>query len=89
MNRKQQKKIKPSVSFSLFLDAFSRSVLTDDKKTMPTYDPDDAVRAGGVIKRHHFQDAAVNFSILSADTSSARSFQILQKYTNTVQKQSF
>ncbi len=46
-------------------------MLTDDKKTMPTYDPDDAVRAGGVMKRHHFQDAVVNFSILSADTSSA------------------
>ncbi len=38
---------------------------------MPTYDPDDAVRAGGVMKHHHFQDAAVNFYILSADTSSA------------------
>ncbi len=46
-------------------------MLTDDKKTMPTYDPDDAVRVGGVMKRHHFQDAAVNFSILTADTSSA------------------
>ncbi len=71
MNRKQQKKIKPSVSFSLFLDVFSSSVLTDDKETMPTYDPDDAVRAGGVMKRHHFQEAVVNFSIFTADTSSA------------------
>ncbi len=52
MNRKQQKKIKPSVSFSHFLDVFSSSVLTDDKETIPTYDPDDAVRAGGVMKRH-------------------------------------
>ncbi len=67
MNRKQQKKIKQC----LFLDVFSSSVLTDDKETMPTYDPDDAVRAGGVMKRHHFQDAAVNFYILTADTISA------------------
>ncbi len=44
-------------------------MLTDDKETMPTYDPDDAVRAGGVMKRHHFQDAAVDFSIFTADTS--------------------
>ncbi len=46
----------------------SSSVLTDDKETIPTYD---AVRAGGVMERHHFQDAAVDFSILTADTSPA------------------
>ncbi len=76
MNRKQQKKKSNSVSFSLFLDALSSSVLTDDKETLPTYDPEDAVRAGGVMERHHFQDADVDFSILTADTSPADIYNI-------------
>ncbi len=55
-------------------------MLTDDKETILTYDLDDAVRAGGVMERHNFQDAAVNFSIFTADTSPA---DILQKSTDS------
>ncbi len=60
------------------------------EETSATSGPDEAVRAGGVMEHlihdtGSFQDAAVDFSIIT----SLQTFQILQRCTNTAQKQPF
>ncbi len=77
-----------SMSFGLFIDALADSGLTEDEETTATSGPDEAVRAGGVMALDHFQDTAVDSSILTAH-SILQTFQILQKCTNLIQNQSF
>ncbi len=61
------------------LDALAGSGVTEEKEKIATSGPDEAVRAGGVMEHlimtlDHFQEAAVDFSILA----SLQTFQILQ-----------
>ncbi len=59
------------MSFGFSLDALVGSGFTEDEETTATSSPDEAVRAGGVIMAlDHFQDAAVDFSILTVFDSS-------------------
>ncbi len=91
MNRNQQDKLDQNhISFGLSLDALAGSGLTEDEETTATSSPVEAVRSGGIwsissMALDHFQDAAVDFSILT----SLQTFQILQRCTNTIEKQSF
>ncbi len=68
------------------------SGVTDDAETTATSGPDEAVRSGAVMQHlmvlDHFQDAAVDFSILTAHTS-LQTFQIIQRCTNKICKKSF
>ncbi len=54
------------------------------EETSATFGPDEAVRSGGVMERL----ILILFSILIANTS-LQTFQILQRCTNTKQKQPF
>ncbi len=86
-------KITSSVSFGLSLDALAGSGVTEDEETTATSGPDEAVRSDGLMEALIYGTGPFPeccCGLLHPHCShSLQAFQILQRCTNIIQKQSF